>query len=259
MSVGLKFLGVALILCVSSCSRVGKDSNISFTATQISIFRAALDAFHVDAGRFPSTEEGLVPLIRRPSDIPEQRWLGPYLLAERIPLDCWGHEYVYRFPGTHHTNGFDIYSLGPDGVSKSGGEDPDDIANWQARSASTGARLSVKAKAISGMELVSLLLPILVVSPYVTSVACRVARRRQRRPGWHLLLLSSVVTAGVIVCVGCAAISSGPWSVPRVSGLRYWSNIALTLFAYSSFLALFPAFVVLLIFRKKPSTDGSVV
>jgi hypothetical protein len=180
-------------------------------------------------------------------------------LVDKIPEDVWGHEYVYHFPGKHHTNGYDIYSLGPDGVSKSGGEDPDDIANWQSRRAPTGAPLSVKARAISGIELVSLLLPILVVSPYVTSVACRVERRRQRLPGWHLLLLSSVVTAGVIVCVGCAAILSGPGSVARMGGLRDWSDIALTLFAYSSFLALFPALVVLLFYRRKRSTDGNVV
>jgi general secretion pathway protein G len=259
MSSWPKFLVLALILCASSCSRVGKDSNISFTATQISIFRTALDAFQVDTGRFPSTEEGLVPLIIRPNDIPEQRWRGPYLLIDKIPEDVWGHKYVYHFPGKHHMNGYDIYSLGPDGVSKSGGEDPDDIANWQTRSASAGAPRSAKAKTISGMELVSLLLPIMVVSAYVTSVACRVARRRQRRPGWLLLVLSSMVTAGVIVGVGCVAILLGPWSVPRIGGLRSWSNIALTLFAYSSFLALFPAFVILLIYRKKVSTDGSVV
>ena len=38
-----------------------------------------------------------------------------------------GHEYVYRCPGIHDTNGYDLYSLGPDGVGKTG----DDIGNWQ--------------------------------------------------------------------------------------------------------------------------------
>jgi hypothetical protein len=62
----MKFLSLALILCATSCERVGKDSNISFTATQISIFRTALDAFREETGRFPSTPEGLLPLIIRP-------------------------------------------------------------------------------------------------------------------------------------------------------------------------------------------------
>jgi type II secretion system protein G len=79
----------------------------------------------------PSAAEGLVPLIVRPYDIPEQRWRGPYLLVDKIPKDRWGHEYVYRFPGVHNRNGFDIYSLGPDGKSKTGGDDPDDVRTWR--------------------------------------------------------------------------------------------------------------------------------
>ena len=33
--------------------------------------------------------------------------------------------YVYRYPGTHNANGYDLYSLGPDGR-----EGNDDITNW---------------------------------------------------------------------------------------------------------------------------------
>ena len=49
-------------------------------------------------------------------------------------MDPWGNEYFYRGPGIHHTNGFDIYSCGADGLSKSGGCDPDDINNWDPNS-----------------------------------------------------------------------------------------------------------------------------
>jgi hypothetical protein len=44
-----------------------------------------------------------------------------------------------------------------------------------------------------------------------------------------------------------------------MGGLRYWSDIALTVFAYLSFLALLPAFVVLFLYRKKRSNDGGLV
>ncbi len=96
--------------------------------TQIASFRVALEAFETDCGHLPSTAEGLAPLIKRPPDIPESVWRGPYLDA--IPKDMWGHDFIYRCPGQHDTNGFDIYSLGPDGVSKTGGDDPDDVNNW---------------------------------------------------------------------------------------------------------------------------------
>ena len=90
--------------------------------------RPALGAFEVDCGRYPSTDESLSALVTRPTDIPESQWHGPYLAS--IPRDQWGHDFVYRCPGIHNTNRYDLYSCGPDGVSKSGGDDPDDIHYW---------------------------------------------------------------------------------------------------------------------------------
>ena len=92
----------------------------------------ALDNFKTDCDRFPSTAEGLAALNTRPADIAETKWRGPYLRAA-VPKDHWGHDYVYLCPGIRHTNGFDLYSCGPDGVSKTRGDDADDIANWRKR------------------------------------------------------------------------------------------------------------------------------
>ena len=98
--------------------------------TQMAVFKTALEAFHEDCGRLPSTSEGLSALIARPASLSEKQWRGPYLMADRIPKDPWGHDYVYRFPAAKGTNAFDLYSLGPDGVTKSGGNDADDISAW---------------------------------------------------------------------------------------------------------------------------------
>ena len=95
----------------------------------IASIKTVLEAFQVDCGRLPSDFEGLNALISRPADIPAEQWHGPYL--EHIPKDPWKHDYIYHYPGTHNTNSFDIYSLGPDGVSHTGGEDSDDINNWR--------------------------------------------------------------------------------------------------------------------------------
>jgi general secretion pathway protein G len=45
--------------------------------------------------------------------------------GNKIPLDPWKHPYQYRYPGTKNTDGYDVFSLGPDGV-----ESGDDIGNW---------------------------------------------------------------------------------------------------------------------------------
>jgi general secretion pathway protein G len=107
--------------------------------TQLASFKTALDAFQVDCGRLPTTEKGLQALLTNPPDHPVAGWHGPYL--DSLPKDKWGHEYVYTCPGTVVTNAdgtlatnrFDIYSLGPDGISHTGGDDPDDFAPWHYR------------------------------------------------------------------------------------------------------------------------------
>jgi len=93
--------------------------------------KTAFDAFAVDCGRYPTTAEGFTVLLDCPTNI-SRGWHGPYLV--KIPQDLWQRDYVYRFPGIHNTNGFDLYSRGYDGISKSGGEDLDDINNWDRSS-----------------------------------------------------------------------------------------------------------------------------
>jgi len=82
---------------------------------------SALALYELDHGTFPLTEEGLDALMSAPAS--SLGWNGPYLPSE--PVDPWGREYVYRFPGNHGM-GYDVYSLGPDGV-----ESDDDVTNWQ--------------------------------------------------------------------------------------------------------------------------------
>jgi general secretion pathway protein G len=90
--------------------------------TQISTFGTALDAFEVDTGSYPRGQDGLSQLIVQPADVPN--WRGPYLKSD-IPLDPWGHPYIYEFPGKVNPSGYDIRSMGPDGQAGTA----DDIVN----------------------------------------------------------------------------------------------------------------------------------
>jgi general secretion pathway protein G len=129
----MKTLLVSLVLLAVTTAaeaQIAYRSRSTATKTQIATFQTALRVFKDDCGRYPATAEGLQALIICPKDIATNSWHGPYLDCVVIPLDPWGHEYVYRYPGIHNTNGFDIYSCGADGISKSGGADPDDINNW---------------------------------------------------------------------------------------------------------------------------------
>jgi type II secretion system protein G len=98
--------------------------------------KSALNEFSNDCGRYPTTAEGLNALITCPTNIPKQQWRGPYVDPPQVPQDPWKHDYVYSSPSVHGTNTFDLYSCGSDGISKSGGNDPDDLNNWNPKSLS---------------------------------------------------------------------------------------------------------------------------
>jgi general secretion pathway protein G len=95
--------------------------------TDVSAIDLAIDAFQLDCGRYPTNEEGLGALLQAPAGV-QEKWKGPYLKRNSIPLDPWNNAYVYRYPGTHNQSGFDLFSMGPDGR-----EGSDDIDNWSAQ------------------------------------------------------------------------------------------------------------------------------
>jgi general secretion pathway protein G len=55
------------------------ESKVKAAKIQLQSFASALDLFYLDAGRFPSTAEGLAALVRRSSGV--AAWNGPYLKA----------------------------------------------------------------------------------------------------------------------------------------------------------------------------------
>ena len=85
------------------------------------------DRYRMDIGDYPSTDEGIKALITAPEG-KQERWRGPYMDTKggNIPLDPWGEPYQYRYPGTHNTEKYDLFSKGRDKAA----DTPDDIGNW---------------------------------------------------------------------------------------------------------------------------------
>ena len=81
--------------------------------------------YELDNGTYPTTDQGLVALVRKPTTPPApQNWKRPYL--RKTPKDPWGNDYVYACPGLHNKDDYDLFSYGPDGI-----ESQDDIVNWE--------------------------------------------------------------------------------------------------------------------------------
>src|SRR5215510_3889088 len=82
------------------------ESKVKTAKIQMQSFASALDLFNLDAGRYPSSSEGLAALVRRTPGI--AAWNGPYLKGGNLPNDPWNHPYTYRAPGEHAA--YDIVS-----------------------------------------------------------------------------------------------------------------------------------------------------
>lgn len=86
----------------------------------------SLAAYQLNVGQLPTSEQGLMALRQAPTGLPSGAWRGPY--SKDDPVDPWGNPYRYRYPGTHNIGGYDIWSVGPNGVDENG--EGDDIRNW---------------------------------------------------------------------------------------------------------------------------------
>src|ERR1700675_873912 len=87
------------------------ESKVKAAKIQLQSFGSALDLFYLDAGRFPSTAEGLTALVQRTPGV--SAWNGPYLKGGNVPNDPWNNPYIYRSPGERSP--YEIMSYGSDG------------------------------------------------------------------------------------------------------------------------------------------------
>lgn len=118
-------IGVLAAIVLPSFSGRSEEARRTRTKTEIeSTLGLALDMFEADIGSYPSTEEGLEALIRKPDKA--NNWRGPYIKKSNKFRDPWRNNYHYQFPGQQNTFGYDLVSPGPDGQL---GTD-DDISNF---------------------------------------------------------------------------------------------------------------------------------
>jgi len=106
-------------------------ARVEAAKVQIRALESALDAFKLDNGFYPSTDQGLDALIKKPeTGRVSTKWReGGYLKPARIPKDPWGNDYMYVSPGGEGRE-YEIVSYGADG--QPGGEGNNaDIESWK--------------------------------------------------------------------------------------------------------------------------------
>jgi general secretion pathway protein G len=96
-------------------------ARVTTAKSDIASLSQALDMYKLDNHFYPTTDQGLEALVRRPQSSPEPRNWNPegYIKGSKLPLDPWDGEYVYMSPGEDNRP-YELLSYGAD--ARSGGE-----------------------------------------------------------------------------------------------------------------------------------------
>ena len=128
LMVVIVILGVLAGLIVPQFMDEPQKARVVKAKLQMESISTALKKFYIDNGFYPTTEQGLEALVKKPSIGRTPKNYSPSGYLPKVPLDPWGTNYIYICPGKHGQ--FDLISYGADGASGGTGGDAD-VNSWQ--------------------------------------------------------------------------------------------------------------------------------
>ena len=119
---------IAMILggAIYTMRDIGGSAKLQQVNSDFVTLRNALEMYKLNGGQYPTTQQGLAALVDRPNSEPRPRMWSR--LFDKVPLDPWGTDYLYRFPGKKTATDFELISRGKDGQ-----EGTDDDISSQGR------------------------------------------------------------------------------------------------------------------------------
>jgi len=125
----LVILGVMAALVVPRVLGRAEDARKVAAKSDIASIMNGLKLYNLDNMRYPTNQQGLEALVKKPSvaPIPNNYKDGGYL--EKLPTDPWGNPYQYQNPGKHGE--IDVFSFGPNGQNGAGADAEGVIGSWQ--------------------------------------------------------------------------------------------------------------------------------
>lgn len=120
-------LGILAALIVPKVIGRPDEARVIAAKQDVGSLMQALKLYRLDNHRYPTTDQSLEALVKKPTvaPVPPNWKSGGYL--DRLPKDPWGNPYLYLNPGVHGE--IDVYSLGADGAPGGDGVDAD-IGSW---------------------------------------------------------------------------------------------------------------------------------
>lgn len=101
------------------------NARVHTASAQMKNLQDALMRYRLDTGAYPDAAQGLQALQTPPAGV--EGWAGPYLEGP-VPLDPWGHPYVWRNPGRNADA--EIVTYGSDGKPGGDGEAADIVRGF---------------------------------------------------------------------------------------------------------------------------------
>ena len=107
---------IAMILggAIFAMKGIGDAAKLSQTESDFKSIETALMSYKLNAGSYPTTQQGLMALVDKPTTTPvPRRWSR---INTKVPLDPWKQEYGYKFPGGKKPTEPELISKGADGT-----------------------------------------------------------------------------------------------------------------------------------------------
>jgi general secretion pathway protein G len=122
MLVVLVVIGLIAAVAIPQVMKLLGSAKHKAAKIQLETLSHSLNVYQLDMGEYPTTEQGLKPLVEPVSGV--EAWDGPYVRQDRQLRDPWGRPFIYKSPGTGK-HPFDLISYGSDGVEGGSGDDAD--------------------------------------------------------------------------------------------------------------------------------------
>lgn len=120
-------LGILASIVVPKIMDRPNEARIVKAKQDVLSIQNALDLYKLDNGFYPTTDQGLLALVDKPTTNPIPPDWKPYLKS--LPKDPWHRDYLYLNPGEHGE--IDVFTYGPSGQAN-GADAKAEIGNWNA-------------------------------------------------------------------------------------------------------------------------------
>lgn len=120
-------LAILAAIVVPRIMRRPDEAKVVKAKQDVLAIENAMELYKLDNGFYPTTDQGIQALVKKPSSspIPNNYQPGGYL--KRLPLDPWGNPYHYLNPGKH--GDIDVFTYGADNQPGGSGINAT-IGNW---------------------------------------------------------------------------------------------------------------------------------